>query len=841
MDGADPVSEVPVNPGSGAPGGGAGSPPVSWRSLWQAPALLVAVMLLVGGGLTAILTAPKPNIVRMIDEAEQLVEAEKYPAALEVLNKQLLPYHTSGAMNAQQRQQFHLLRGRTVYLLQQSEGFELPENSQTVADEFGEAVKEGQQLSPRDKFFLANSLVVLGKYPQAIDLAHALPSEARIDRSKIIMRVVEGLLAAPDLDSDTTLRLLAEFLGERELTAQSRGWALARQAELLMRQGLVTSAITKMLQTMPSLITDLDRDQLGELYLLLGRAYFETDALSEAAKQLSLSAKLLLPSDPKHAQATILLARIDEQIGDPPEEGRAQAKQKYADVLERFPGSPVRLPALLGLGEVNAAMGDREESLHAYTELVQELVAGKKHLSVSSAGVTESLMSRASARYEAGKTEEALDYATLAEKLYPQDQCPPEVLHLIATAHRHAAEELFQGVDPGAAKLLELARLDPATREQVRQHLVTAGRYFKRHADRIGINDNAGFGRSLWMAAGCFDQAGDTEQAIPLFADYAKFFPGERQQPEARFRLARAHQSRGDYSMAEQLFKQLIDESQQQGGNAGPFGDASYVPLAQCYMVDADATNDTLAEGLLNQVVRGQAGGTGSPQFRDALMELGRLRAAKGEFAGAIQLLDEAANRFPDWSHIDSVRYELADAFRQDARGILKTLGEAMPDAKRQALVQARQERLQRAAELFEVCRRDLEARDARRLSKLEQLQLRNCYFYIPDCEFELKDFDNAIRHYDAAREKYSADPASLVAMVQIVNAYVEQGDLKRAATAQERAKRFYDSLPLSVWADQNLPMSQGDWLKWLNSMDKLKPINRDGGAAAAANEGGHQ
>jgi tetratricopeptide (TPR) repeat protein len=211
-------------------------------------------------------------------------------------------------------------------------------------------------------------------------------------------------------------------------------------------------------------------------------------------------------------------------------------------------------------------------------------------------------------------------------------------------------------------------------------------------------------------------------------------------------------------------------------------------------------------------------------------MELGRLRAAKGDFAGAIQLLDEAANRFPEWSQIDSVRYELADAFRQDARGILKTLAEAMPDAKRQALIQARQERLRRGAELFDLSRKALEARDPRRLSKLEQLQLRNSYFYIADCEFELKDFENAIRHYDAAREKYSADPASLVAMVQIVNAYVEQGDNTRAATAQERAKRFYESLPLSVWSDPNLPMSQNDWRKWLDSMNALKPMVNEGG-----------
>lgn len=60
---------------------------------------------------------------------------------------------------------------------------------------------------------------------------------------------------------------------------------------------------------------------------------------------------------------------------------------------------------------------------------------------------------------------------------------------------------------------------------------------------------------------------------------------------------------------------------------------------------------------------------------------------------------------------------------------------------------------------------------------------------------FDLKDYETAIRHYDAARERYPKDPASLVAMIQIVNAYIELGDTQRAQTANYRAKAFYDSL----------------------------------------------
>ena len=271
-------------------------------------------------------------------------------------------------------------------------------------------------------------------------------------------------------------------------------------------------------------------------------------------------------------------------------------------------------------------------------------------------------------------------------------------------------------------------------------------------------------------------------------------------------------------------------------------------------LLDADAANDAEAAALLWQVVQGKFGSVGTKQYRDALVELGSLDARRGEHAKAIQSLEEAVARYPEDPQIASMLYNLADAYRQDARGISKSLQEALPDSKKDVLTRTRLERLKKAQELFDKSAAALESRDARRLSSLEKLQLRNAAFFAADCSFELADFEQAIRRYDAAREKYPEDPASLVAMVQIVNAYVEMGDLTRAATANERAKLFHKSLPASVWADPSLPMSNDDWKKWLDSMEaiKLKPLGVAGKeqppaaaapaptAAASEHEGEH-
>jgi hypothetical protein len=71
---------------------------------------------------------------------------------------------------------------------------------------------------------------------------------------------------------------------------------------------------------------------------------------------------------------------------------------------------------------------------------------------------------------------------------------------------------------------------------------------------------------------------------------------------------------------------------------------------------------------------------------------------------------------------------------------------------------------------------------------------------------------------------------------VQVVSCYLAQGDVHKAAMANQRAQRFYDSIPASAWEDPNLPMSKDDWKLWLNAKEELRRA-KDGTAAGANDE----
>jgi TolA-binding protein len=527
--------------------------------------------------------------------------------------------------------------------------------------------------------------------------------------------------------------------------------------------------------------------------------------------------------DSRRGVSLVMLAKIEAASRD----GLEEARHKFSAVAEQYAETPARLPALLGLAEAESALGNHADAAEAFAQLVGALDEGMKHPEVTPPVVAKSLMDRYEDRFTAGDTAAALRYASQAQQLFAANQTPAPVLLALAQANRKGAVDLLASVRKDT-RLVDLRDLDPAAREQARIHLVDAGEFYRRYAGEVIDTDNEAYGRALWAAAEAFDMAGDQDAAIPLFADYAKGFPGDPRQPEATFRLAQAQQARGDLETAGKLYRSLIEG---EAGPPGPFADKSYVPLARVLLDDDVPENDEEARSLLNAVVSGQAGGTESEQFHDALVQLADLHYRERDYAQAISRLREAVTRYPNDPQLDGLRFKLADANRLEADEIRRSFEQPMPDDQRRALEETRLERLREGLALFDEVRSALEARDARRLTDLERLQLRNATFYVADCAFELGQYDDAIRRYDAARERYSRDPASLVAMMQIVNAYMAQGDLRRAATANERARRFYESLPEEAWSDPSLPMSRRDWERWLDSLAQLTPIAGEGGA----------
>lgn len=834
-----PVTESRDRPtkGDGVPiegdGEGAVRAGVNWRVLWPVPVLVLSTAMFVAGLVTAFYARPKPDPVTPLRDAAALIERDRYEEALDVLNRRVRPFLTAPETPPEVPREFFRLRASAMYHGQRVLGVDRVENHRAIVRDYLEAERLGSRLSVAEMTNLVRSRLALSESEAAAERVRGLPASEHSLRRALIREIVEHELGRRMPRHEIALQLLPEVLTDPAGTMDDRVWAVSRQAEVRLAMGHPEETITQLLRAMQQL-RDASDSQRGLLHVLLGRAYYESGQFGHAGRQAELAEELLSPDDYTMADVYLLRGRIELA-----QNSVEEARDYFFAVVEGYVASPAYGPALLGLAESEALLGRDGDSQERYRELVEQILRERGGYAVTPSEVRRSLMDRFRDRFLAGRTRESVGYARLAEMLDDPDDVPEAVLLALASGHRLMAEEILEeaglepGLDPGSS-------LSEVERQEVKRHFLVAGDYYRRHAQKLVITDSVGYARSLWEAADSYDMAGALGLAIEVFSDYvAGAGDDDPRRAEARFRLAQAFHAEGDIETAMSLYRELIAarSAGESGRGVGIWADKSYVPLAQCYMyIEGDEMyiegDEALAEAedLLRSVVDGRLFAPEAREFRDGLIELGYLHYRTGRYAEAIERLAEAAERYPDYPGLNSVRFALADAHRLSALQIERELESAMPHARREQLERVRAERLRGAMAMYEQVRGSIESIEEDRRDELDRVHLRNAYFYLGDCAFDLGEYRLAIEHFDTARQQYPDDPASLVASVQIVNAYVEQGEWEKAATANQRARQHLARLPDTVWESPRMPMERRHWERWLESTTLIDQMARAGG-----------
>lgn len=795
------------------------------RDVWQVPVLAVASAALLWGVVHAFQTKPKADLSGRFTQVEQLMEAAQYREALAVLNDAIRPHMSGDALTPDQRREFHVLRGRALARGQAEEGLDVEQNHRAIIREYLDAEGMHATLEEEDVTWLARSYTALHELPEAMERISEVHDDA--ERVELLKAVVESARQPAHRNDGLALEVLSELAQDLSLSRDDRLWVLTRQTELLMAEGFNDEAILKVLRSMPRL-EGAPPESVGELLVLVAGAYMNQQNVDEARRYLGLAEDMLAPESETMSKVHLMRGLVEQQAGV----DLGIALEQFDAVLTQFGFSSEAMPALLGAAETEAQIALAQDSvpegaIARYTRLVDQMLNGAEDVRVSVDRVAGSLLDRAREQFDRGDAPSSLALATQAERLYSEEDTPDDVLLAIAKSQRAIADKMLATL--ASDGILSLAHADPVTQREARDRLVVAGAYFRRYASAVASTDANGYADSLWNASDSFDRAGDVEGAVAGFRQFIGDLPTDNRSAEARFRLAQSYQARGDLSLAAQMYEELI-ASRVDGHASGPYADASYVPLAQALLADDDTSNDGRAEQLLQRVLAGALGGPDTRVYREALLALGQHYYSTADVPGHAELAMEHLTQFLDRAEadpkafeerdIDSAIYGLADSCRVSAQGIAKTLGEAMPEGLRMERDKARRERLTKAGELFAQVRDRLEHRE--HATALDELRLRNAYFYIGDMAFDMGKYEESIRMYDAARERYAREPASLVALTQIVAAYLALGDMDRARATNARAVAFHASLPDSVWDDPTLPMTREAWARWLDSQAKL-------------------
>ena len=785
-----------------------------WRDAWQVPALLVSGGVLMLGISFSISSAPKPSMKPTIKQANQLIEDEDYDQAIELLNTTLYPWVAKVDTPIEDKVSYHLGIARSIYLGQRKLLIDDDRNHVSVIREYLEAERLGGALSPKDSAALAKTYIAHDEFDLAIQRARSIPESQRYLRDGVHIEAVESMLDRVVPETEPAMEILADMLIDPSLPIANRVWALEIQGNVRLGQGYADETITRILRAMPRL-ERAGVEGRSRLHLILSKAYNQIGAMDQAGVQAAHARTLSSSSEPHYPEILLMEAIIEDSKGN-----TMAARDLYGEITSNHSSSSAMPLALLGLGETEAGLNEPELAYESYSQLVEQYDGFGIESFPSRKQILESLVARASDSLSAGNPGESIRYASLADKLYRGQEVPGSVLKALAMGHQAAAESLL---GQPIHEVRTLLGLDPSTRAEVQRHLMSSATNYRVHAEQHVVSNLPIFADSLWKSADLFDRAGDQPEAIQAFKIYAESMPSDPKHAEALFRLAESLRALGDFKSASDVYKGLISEREgSAGADIGPFADASHVPLAQALLYDEDPSNDAEAEKLLTSSLDGSMGSTETALFRDALLELAGLYDRTDRPERAIERYDEFIARYGNDPEAGTVYFKLADAHRRLSDIIQESLDEPMPAAEKNRRSASVAKHRYEAIDQYELAISTLGERGSSRLGLFESIALRNSYFYLGDCAFDLNEYDNAIRYYDRARDQYVADPASLVAMVQIVNAYIETKQIGRARTANERARRFYESVPDEVWDDPNLPMDRTDWERWLDSSAML-------------------
>lgn len=810
----------------------AAKPPLRRRDLWPIPVAVIGAALIVGGLVMVKRSAKGPDNQGVLADATTLIERQQYGSALDLLNGPITGTIGVEGVDPALRAQFHALRGEAVFLgqRQRAPGAPAPDdtasykNNTLALDEFAKAQQlDASSATPRRLAFMAEALLDLRRDADAEQAILDLPDEVGERRRALLREAINRWLEGPAAFHGRAFALMERLASDPGVPEEDRAWVVARRAGAMLDDGNSQAAIDLLLTEVQRL-SSIKGSAAGELLLLLGRAYIDAGQLASAGQQLAQAEQSLPPGDARRGLVEALLARIAQSRGDIDE-----ARDRFTSVVERFPGTEAQALALLGVAETESDLGRDEEALAAYSKVIQQLPRIRTPMGVSPMVVEASLAQRHQSRSVAQQHEAALAYANLARMTFPPGQISAAAHERIAQTHRAIASGLLgdAGNDPDLAS--RLPAMDSDRVEKARVHYTLAGEAYEAHA-RNAIVDNPGAAsESLWNAADSFDRAGDQTRAVDLFTQFVQTHKSNDRVLAGRYRLARCFQAMNKYDAAVQLFEEILRDN---AGSDEAY--RSYVPLAQCYLLRSGDADSERAERLLLSVMSGRVFRPDAPDFRRALVELGQMYLRIGRANDAISRLREAVERYPDAPERVRWKFDLADAMRLSAQGLDKQLSDAMPVSDRQELMLLRRERLLEAQGLYDKVRAALETIDLDKLSKVQQLILRNAIFYRGDCAYDLGDYDTAIRLYDAAAQRYANDPASLVAMIQIVNCYAAQGKMREARTAHSRAQMRLRELPESAWQGAMTPMDRRHWERWLETSLRIEKAERQAQAGQA-------
>jgi tetratricopeptide (TPR) repeat protein len=761
--------------------------------LWQLPLLVVSIALFIYAGYLFINPGPGATIDQKIAVARNYMNQDRPDAAWQQLARILETEKPEKDKEAQ----IHLMLGEALQATQTQLKISIPENHQRIIEQTELALEMGIVADAPIHQRLADSYAATGDDDEAIDhYRHAIDLDPA--HSMHLWRKLIDLQLAQD-DSANADDSLAQYLRLPELTDVERAWALGQRAAILIDQRRFAEARKLLADAMQ---LDSDPVNQGEFNFQLGYCAYREGQPDDAERYLRLSRDEMRSSHPLDAQAAYYLGRIFQDRDDP-----ATAMSFYQDVLMNHPESNMGPLAKMGRGicRLMQNMPDAGLSdLHDLTVEMERTTARPRDVAEALSG----LHTAADVLVDREDYQSALEVLADEETLQPNPRAG--FYARLARVYEHRASQLEDSIaDATPAEQIRRG-------EEVRDMRTKAGDAYVVYSRALTLTDDKGYADALWHGVDLYDEAGNLPSVISTLELFVAERPTDRLAPDALLRLGRACQAAG-------MFDKAIDAYQRNElfYPKSLAASKSAVPLAQAYIAKGPDFYAKAEKTLLSVVENNPLVDPSAEEFRQSLHDLAQLYYRTGRYEEAIARAQELTDRYPQDEQKPQMIFLMADSYRKSASLLDVKLASAQETSKGNAassdvaeVISAKHDRLVKAGALYDqtinLYNETAPATD------MDKLYLKLAYFYRADCMYDLGNYEDSIKLYDAAAFSYQNDPSSVAAYVQIVNAYFALGKPEEAKAANNRAKWMLKHMPPEAFQDDSFAMPKKYWDQWL-------------------------
>jgi len=698
-------------------------------------------------------------------------------------------------------------------------------------------------------YLLGRSLCLSGQTPASRPVLREALKSHRAKKTEICLLLADAYLNDANPKCPEALDYITTYLSDQGLPVEARHQGLARRAQILLQLGKIAEC-TSTLEKIPS-----DAANYAEAIVVRGQVLIhEARALQAAAQppdgheppEAAPSPDASTPGAENQAealqkyQAAVNSLRLAQDRATLSTQAGRKAmyligvclleSEDYRAALTQFdrtrrthPETPEALSATFRAGELLQRLGRGTDALAAYYRALAQVSDPRDY---NNPWIPlEELRRRTREAYrdylEAEDFEACLRFTRFLHPLFPQWQA----LELEAEAHHAWGRALLAPTDhlpPNEAKPLWRRG-----REQFRR----AGQDYERLA-KLRTTTRF-YPDDLWNSAENYLEGHDYENAARLLGLYLKS-ESRRRHPRALADLGAAMLALGRSDEALKAFRECIEFH--------PRDAASYRARLGASQAHLEKGETQRAEELLRENLNGEDLTPTSEEWRHSLFGLGRLLHREGRYGEAIRRLEEALSRYPDSAGAGEARYLIADSYRQHAELLEEELEKDLIETARVARSKKVYELLHSALEHYRRAQVALIRRqETTELTRVEKSMLRNCCFAIGDVLFDLGQYDDAIKAYSAAGNRYQDEPEVLEAYVQTARAYRQLDKPQEARGSLEQAKLLLKRMQATADFQKTTnydPIRDGRARRADSPKTRLPPaVGRDRQEAARAGE----